>query len=390
VKKNTQLCIKCGSANLIGETNCLKCGTKLMIVTFPASYKHDEPFQPTYYEQFLLEKITFLEMQISQMADAFKKIIAIFEKSQEIFNTDHKSVEKIINIFEKITSEQKSLVINEITVFEKEKSEVFFDRIIAEHNGEKTELFNQLIKDGFKFYSQNEEKQALRAFERAVEISAENVSLLIFLGKILFEQENNVLAEKYLKKAREIAPDNKKVLLFLATIYTESERFDNAKNCLNILANKAESDFCFNFINGFVLYAKEDRLDSLKAFQECMSISPSAETAYLFGCILYQVGQDNLAKKVLEMAVKFDENFADAWYMLSRTCLSLNEKNDSEIYLKKVSEAKDSRSQCFEFLNGKKEIPKVALPFIETRFFLKGSKRLSELFKRELEKVLNN
>jgi hypothetical protein len=79
VKKNTQFCQKCQSANEIGEPNCLKCGTRLMIVTFPSTYRHDEPHQPTYYEQFLLEKISVLELQISQMADSMKKIVGVIE-----------------------------------------------------------------------------------------------------------------------------------------------------------------------------------------------------------------------------------------------------------------------------------------------------------------------
>jgi tetratricopeptide (TPR) repeat protein len=360
-----------------------------MIVTFPSSYRHDEPHQPSYYEQFLLEKISFLELQVSQMADSIKKIIAIFEKSQQIFNTDHKSVEKIIDIFENLATDKNSTIFNAHISDKTVKTDNFLSQILTEHDGTKEELFNQLVKDGFKFHSQNEEKQSLRAFERAVAISPKNIALLTFIGKILFEQEDNESALKYLEKARQIAPDNEKILLLSATIYTASDRFEDAKNCFDSIVNNTESTFCVNFIKGFVLYAKEDRLDSLKAFQECMSVLPAAETAYLFGCILYQVKQDEQAKNVLEIAVKLDANFADAWFMLSQISLNSGEKIDSENYLKKASEAKDSRSQCFEFLNGKKEFPTVALPFIESKFFLKGSKRLSELFKRELENILN-
>jgi tetratricopeptide (TPR) repeat protein len=360
-----------------------------MIVTFPSSYRHDEPHQPSYYEQFLLEKISFLELEISQMADSMKKIIAIFEKSQKIFNTDHRSVEKIIDIFEKITAEKNSNAFDTHIPDKTVKPDNFLSQIIAEHDGTKEELFNQLIKDGFKFHSQNEEKQSLGAFERAVVISPENVALLTFLGKILFEQENNESAVKYLEKARKIAPNDEKILLLSATIYTKSNRFDDAKICLDLLLNNTESTFCVNFIKGFVLFAKDELEDSMSAFQECMSVLPAAEPAYLFGCILYQLKKDEPAKNVFEIAVKMDKNFADAWFMLSQISLNSGKKSDAENYLKKASEAKDSRSQCFEFLNGKKEFPTVALPFIESKFFLKGSKRLSELFKRELEKVLN-
>ncbi len=349
-----------------------------MIVTFPASYRHDEPFQPSYYEQFLLEKVSSLELQIVLMTNSFKKILDIFDKSQPVSKSGQIVGEKPVTRLKR--TEFKELSIDGIGVYH---------QIIKQHNGKKQDLFNQLIKDGFKFYSQNEEKQSLRTFERAVTVSPKNIALLTFLGKILFEQENNKSAEKYLEKAREIAPNDEKLLLLSATIYADSERFDEAKDCLDSLPNNADSAFCVNFIKGFVLFAKEEWLNSLKAFQECMGVLPCAESAYLFGCILYQVKQDELAKQVLEMAVKFDESFADAWFMLSRTCLNSSEKADAENYLKKASEAKDSRSQCFEFLNGKKAFPQSALPFIGSKFFLKGSKRLSELFKKELNKILD-
>ncbi len=55
-----------------------------MIVTFPASYRHDEPFQPSYYEQFLLEKVSSLELQIVLMTNSFKKKNYIYDKTQTV------------------------------------------------------------------------------------------------------------------------------------------------------------------------------------------------------------------------------------------------------------------------------------------------------------------
>jgi tetratricopeptide (TPR) repeat protein len=358
-----------------------------MIVTFPANYRHDAPFEPSYYEQFLLEKISSLELQVSQMSDSMKELIGIFKQSQQIFKEEHLMVEKIIDIIEKLdlTGFTKAASIDNSEISDK-----LSNRIIACYDGKKVDLFNRLIRDGFKFHAQKEEKQALGAFERAVIISPKNTVLLTFLGRVLFEQENNPAAAKYLEKARKIAPKDEKILLLSATVYTESERFDDAETCLRKLSNNVESTFCVNFIKGFVLFAKENKLNSLKAFQECMSVLAGAETAYLFGCILYQVNEPESAKRVLKAAVEVEPNFADAWFMLSRACLVLNETSAARDYLKKAAEAKDSRSQCFEFLTGKKEFPTVALPFIKSKFFLKGSKRLSELFKKELDKILNS
>lgn len=371
------------------EPNCVNCGTRLMIVTFPSTYRHDEPHQPSYYEQFLLEKISMLEMQVSQMADSIKKLISIFEKSQQFLKTENKSAEKHTRNFEKKLSDKTSVILTKDSSTKNANAEKYFNQIINQHNGKKQDLFNQLIKDGFKFYLQNEEKQLQRTLERATEISPQNKALLIFLGKIFFEQENNQAAEKYLHIARKIAPHDFKVLLLLATVYADSEQFDMAFKCTSSIANMAESSFCLSFINAFVFIAHENWLEARSSFQKCMHIFPSAETSYLYGCILYQCKDFKLARKALEFAVKSDENFADALFMLSQNFHCQGKTTDSQKYLLKAKKAKDSRSQCFEFLNGKKVFPDTALPFIENKYFLKGSKRISDLFKSELEKALN-
>ncbi len=69
MKTIPQYCQKCREQNALGEQSCRRCGTRLMLVVFPQSLKYDTNYVPTYYEDHLLERVTSLELRLSQVAE---------------------------------------------------------------------------------------------------------------------------------------------------------------------------------------------------------------------------------------------------------------------------------------------------------------------------------
>ncbi len=386
MKTISHYCQSCKKPNDIGESNCLNCGTRLMIVTFPNTYRFDESIEPSYYEQFLLEKISLLELRILRMSDQFSKVVDIIENQNQLIGSEVKGIR---DAFLNWKNEQSDNVIDIKT-----EGESVFEKILADYKGERIEFFAKLVADGFKFLTQNEEKQALRLFEQAEKLSTENVALLTFIGKILFNCEKFTEAEKYLEKSCQLLPQNEKNLLLLATIYADKCDIKKAETLLEILKSFEKSKFCLNYIYGFLAVAEKNWDLALASFKKCLNILPKPEIEYLIACVYFQQKRYKSALRYADYACKSDENFADAWFLQG---IIESTKKDSETVknlFAKAMKAKDLNAQCTKFFNKPEQTEfEISLPFRNVinkkeQILTTGSRRLTTLFRSELEKAI--
>lgn len=399
-----QYCQKCREKNTLGEQTCRRCGTRLMLVVFPHSLKYDTNYVPSYYEDHLLERVSSLELRLSQVVERLAATLDLLLRQTKTAHTHHLLLETLIESLntlgaiekDKLTKNWRERVDAELVKDnDKKRRENTLARILAGHGEAQSDLFEHLVGEGLRFFGENEEKQGLRTLERASLLSPKNVALLSFIAENLVRADKFELARDYLKKARNCAPKNVKISLLLGFIYADEGNSAEAKKILDALSGAKDAAFCLAYLNGMIAAVEERWTNALAAFKETLSAKNSPETNYLTGCVYFQLGRNKMAVRHLQKAVEEDSGYADAWYMLGVVYENAGEAEKARQAAEFAWSSKETGAQCLEFLK-RKNAPTVqtALPFLKfkllkTRFLRSGSMRLTRLFNEELFKVLN-
>lgn len=398
----THYCQKCRAANELGEANCRQCGTRLMLVVFPPSIRHDEGIIPSYYEDHLLERVSLLELRLAQVTEQLKLTYEFISREIKSFQKDHVLLQSFFEALQRVNpdlAEQIGESCFNILDEKKEKlaienkREKIINEILAEHHAERADLFKHLVKEGVRLLSQNEEKQALRTLERAYLLSPQNVSLLVFIGETLFCADKFDLAKKNLEKAYQIAPLGEKVSLLLGVIYADENEREKARKVLSALASNPRATACVNYVWGMLAAFEENWTESLAAFREAVNQSESAELQYLVGCVYFQLQQLEKALAHLQKAVSLDIKFADSWFMQSLVYKNLKNAESAENARRAAFDSKEAGAQCLEFLKTNKEPDdKIALPFLHfknsKKILTNGSVRLTKFFREQVFKSI--
>jgi tetratricopeptide (TPR) repeat protein len=383
VEKIAHYCQKCSAANEPGEAHCYKCGTRLMLVVFPPSVRHEDSITPSYYEDHLLERVSLLELRLAQVMDQLGMAYEFIRREAKSFQNDHTLLQSFFETLEKVNPDFSQILTRECLEIYNEKLENLTNedkreddlkKILSNHGDKKAELFTHLVKEGIKLLGEDEEKQAFANLERAALLSPKNVPLLLFLTKKLFKADKFDAAKESLEKAFEIEPQNTDVLLLLGTIYADEGEAEKARKLLSVLANNPNTTVCVNYIWGILAAYERNWTESLAAFKESLNKQETPELHYLIGCVYWQLDRQKLAESHFVKVVSEDLRFADAWFMKSLIYKSMNKKEKEKQARQAAFEAKEAGAQCLKFMNDKEnKEPETALPF---QHFNKPNKRL--------------
>lgn len=400
-----QYCQKCREKNELGEPTCRRCGTRLMLVVFPQSLKYDTNYVPTYYEDHLLERVTSLELRLSQVAERLATTLDLMLRQTKTAHSDHLLLETLIESLNTLGAVEKDKLTknwrervdsDELKDKAKNRREQLISNILAGHEGgARADLFAHLVAEGIKLLSENEEKQGLRTLERALLLSPKNIALLMFISESLFSADKFELAKSYLEKAKALSPKDSKILLLLAVIYADEGEIPQAKSLLNEISGDKNAAFCASYIRGMIAALENKWAEALAAFKETSAAKNLPATNYLLACAYFQLGRNKMASRHLQKAVEEDSNFADAWYMLSVIYGLGGENEKAREAIELAWASKEAGAQCLEFLKRENQaVTQTALPFLrlkhlKTRFLTSGSSRLTKLFHEELFKILN-
>lgn len=396
--KIAQFCQNCLAANEPGETSCYKCGTRLMIVTFPSSLRHEEDIiPPSYYEDHLLERVSLLEFRLKQVSEQLAMAYEIISRQSDFFEKDQILIASFMEAVAKVEPKTSERLAEEMAdAYARRKSEKEsenkrkknLEEILSNHQNPNTELFTHLVKEGVRLLEQNEEKQAFRTLERASLLSPENIPLQLFIAEKLFVADKFDAAKKYLESIYKIAPQNTNALLLLGAIYANEYKSEKARKMLSVLAGFPKTMVCANYIWGMLAASEENWKEAIVAFKESVEVSDLPEINYLVGSAYFETKDFVKAIEYLEKAVIEDSAFADAWFMISITCENFNESAKAENARQMAFEAREAGAKSLKYLN-KKNSPELknALPFLhlnedKKRLLTNGSLRMTRFFRK--------
>jgi tetratricopeptide (TPR) repeat protein len=397
-------CQYCGANNQLGERSCRKCGTRLMLVVFPPSIRHDEGIVPSYYEDHLLERVTLLEIRLTQVAERLSLALDLMLRQSKNTHSDHLLLETLIDSLntlgalekDKLTQKwRKNVEQEELGETAEEKNKRAVKKIRLAFQGENAELFENLLRKGLNFLAQQEERQAFRAFERALQISPENIPLILFIAQLQFQADKFESAKDFLEKAYAIEPTNEQVLFFLGIISADLLDLKRAKVLLYKLTEHREMKYCVNYVLGLMAVFERDWKTAFESFRETLNAFEAPETHYLLGCVYFQLGKYKMALRHLQKAVENDTNFADAWFMLAVIYQMTGDETKSYQSVELTWSSKEAGADCLKFMKRGVEIEiETALPFfrlkdLKKNLIMSSSIRFSKLFREEVSKILN-
>lgn len=374
-----------------------------MLVVFPQSLKYDTNYVPTYYEDHLLERVTSLELRLTQIAERLATTLDLMLRQTRSSHADHLLLETLIESLSAIDAiDKEKLAKNvrqradaeEIKEIAKTRREKLMAKILAEHEGDRIDLFEHLVKEGIKLFEENEEKQALRTLERALPLSPQNTALLMFIAENLFRADKFELAKNYLEIALDHSPQNLKTLLLLGVICMDEGDIPSAKRLIQNFPKPKNTSFSVSYLRGIISAFDENWIEALAEFKEVLATRNLPETNYLVACVYFQLGRNKMALRHLQKTVEGDANFADAWFMMGVVYVALRDEEKAERAMELAWSSKEAGAQCLEFLKNKNHLElKSALPFLrlrelKSRILTGGSKRLARLFREELFKTL--
>ena len=388
---------------MVGETNCLRCGTRLLLVVFPQSLKYDTNYVPSFYEDHLLERVSLLELRLAQLTDQLAMAYEFISREAKSFQRDHALLQSFFETLQQVNPDLSELISqNTLELFGEKKETLavkdqqakILHEIFAAHDNKQTELFAHLVKEGIKLLRQNEEKQAFLNLERAALLSPKNVALLVFIAENLYRADKFDRAKKNLETAFELAPQNEKTLLLLGVICADAGETEKARKLLSVLINHPKKNFCVNYIWGMLAAYEANWTESLAAFKQSLEETQSAEVFYLIGCVYFELGRHKNALESLQKAISADIKYADAWFMQSVVyALTDNEKSAANARAAAL-ESKEAGAQCLEFLMNKKPSNlQTALPFLHfkttnNQILTKGALRLTKFFREQVFKSI--
>jgi len=392
-------CQNCRAANMVGETNCRRCGTRLLLVVFPQSLKYDTNYVPSFYEDHLLERVSLLELRLAQLSEQLAMAYEFINREAKSFQRDHALLQSFFETLQEVNPDFAEILSRStLELFDekkenlaaKNKAEQILNEIFAAHDAKQTELFTHLVKEGIKLLRENEEKQAFRNLERAVLLSPKNISLLAFVAENLFRADKFEAAKKNLEAAFELEAQNERILLLLGVICADEGETEKARKYLSVLINHPNKNFCVNYVWGMLAACEANWTESLAAFKQAAEDTPSPEIDYLIGCVYFELGRHANALQFLQKAISSDIKYADAWFMQSVIYAAAENEKSQNNSRAAALESKEAGAQCLEFLKNKKQLnPATALPFLHFRkeknhLLTKGSLRLTKFFRERV------
>ena len=402
MEKISCYCQNCRAANTIGETNCRRCGTRLLLIVFPPSLKYDTNDVPTFYEDHLLERVSLLELRLVQVVEQLAMAFEYIKRESSAFEKDRALLQTFFETIQKINPELSEILKADSTDLPDGKKgnftpniapDQFLKNILAHHTNPNVELFTLLIKDGVNLLANNEEKLAFRNLERAALLSPRNVPLKIFIAEKLFQADKFDAAEKYLKSAFEIEPSNEKTLLLLGAIYADFAEAEKSRKLLSVLLNDQRKAWCVNYIWGMLAAFEAKWTESVAAFKEAGKLFEAPEIYYLIGCGYFESDNYNAALLNFQKANSIDPKFADSLFMQSLAYKNLNDGKMEEKARLAALDSNEKGAQYLEFLDAEKQfMPPFALPFAhfektEKHLLTGGSLRLNNFFRGHLSKL---
>jgi tetratricopeptide (TPR) repeat protein len=350
-------CQRCKSPNDLGEDLCGQCGTRLMLLVEPSAARFEGRGTAGGMEEHLLERITAIENNISRVIDKLEKMAELMLKQSRSAYFDHELLDTLITVLGEagvISPQRLAALWRERRKREPGEDEprpegigALREAVLERYTGDERELFGRLVRQGFGELEKGRVAACVRGLERAAALSPDNVPLNHFLGVQLYRKGRTAPARDYFSRALDADPSNARLRLLLGLACGDEGEPERARELLIEAAHALDPSFAAHCALGRLSAAESNWKGALAEFKLALAARPSPEAHYLLGLANFQLGRDRTALRHLTNAVRLDEKYGSAFYLLWLVHTRLREKVEAgrAFDLARANDARELRGE---------------------------------------------
>jgi tetratricopeptide (TPR) repeat protein len=371
-------CQRCGTQNQIGEEICLKCGTKLMIMSYAHRLNSNLPI----LDEHFLERISALEYTMGRLDERLNQIYDLVQQLTTDSFYDHTMIESIAGALKRLQlvgkrdlerDWHKRLSQRLLESEERERFEASKKSFLNAFRGKDKGRFSRLIEEGSQHFLRKNYRRGLRALEQAFSADPQNCEIGIFLGRIYYEFENFVCAGKCLERVLKNNPHHFEANLLTGLMAKRRGDFATARRFLVNAVDICQTSLAAHVFLGSVLVSLGEDKEALGHFSCALNLKPSPQMYLMVGSIYSRQGQLRYAIKHMKKAIEMDPGCDEAFFQLGLAFLEQN-------WTKKARECIQTAAQ----LNPKESRYKDAL-----ELFLDNRPKLASLSDWKRNPILN-
>jgi tetratricopeptide (TPR) repeat protein len=372
-------CQRCKAANELGEDVCERCGTRLMLLVEPSGARFEGRSVAGVMEEHLLERVTAIENNISRLLDKMEKLAELMLKQSRSAYFDHELLDTLLTVLGEsgvIDRQRLATLWRERRRDEAPPGEAglpydeLCEVVLAQYRGDEQETFTLLVRDGFA--GARNGKAGIRMLERAAALAHDNAPLNAFLGEHHFRSGQTAPARDYLSRSLAANPENGRVCLLLGLVCGDEGEAERARELLGETVTRFGSSFAAHCALGRLSAAESDWKGALAEFKLALAARPGPEAHYLLGLANFNLGRDRMAARLLTKAVREDETYGAAFYLLGIVYLRLGEREEA---VRAFESARAVRPDESRYRNALKNLSRTAQPHAPSLFELKGPGR---------------
>ncbi len=331
------ICQKCTHKNPFDRNTCIRCGTRLMLITntrAAAAYGGAESLLRPSIEEHLLERISALETALMRTQDRLEIMLELLHRQATSGLYDHAMIDALVEHL----SERGAVEGGQLETLwrdrvaehyeeasEKERFENLLELMLGEFGGDNLDLFARLLDTGADLFLEGNPKRGIRYFEKALVIDPANAILSFFIGEHFFRMNKPALSQIYLEQAVGKEPSNHMAMLMLGVICGDNGELDSAKEYLTGALKFKKNSFTAHYGLGRIFASEGKMGEAITHLKQALRLKPTPEMYYLVGRAYLEYGRAEIAMRHLRRCIDLDPKFDAALYHLGLIYLKQNE-----------------------------------------------------------------
>lgn len=322
-------CQKCGTQNQIGEETCLKCGTKLMIM----SYAHRMNSSLPILDEHFLERISALEYTMGRLDERLTEIYDLVQQLTTDSFYDHTMIESIAEALKRLQLVSKRDLERDwhrrvtqrlLESEERERFEASKRSFLNAFRGKDKTHFSRLIEESSQHFLRKNYRRGLKVLQQAFSADPQNCEVGIFLGKVYYEFENFADAGKCLKLVLRNNPHHFEANLLTGLLAKRRGDFASARQFLGNAVDICQTSLAARVFLGSVLVSLGEDSEALAHFASALNLKPSPQMYLMVGSIYSRQGQLRYAIRHMKKAIEMDPGCDEAFFQLGLAFLEQN------------------------------------------------------------------
>ena len=290
-------------------------------------------------EEHLLERVTAIENNISRLIDKLEQMAELMLKGSRSAYFDHALLETLLTVLtESGIIDRRKLEAawrersnsDEGLEGSKRRRRELCEKIVEEYKGDAREELARLVGEGLEQHAKGREAEGARVLERAAELSGGNLPLDIFLGEHFFRSGRAARARKYLSRAYDADSENELLRLLLGLACADAGDAERARELLSETQKSLGPSFAAHCALGLLSASASDWKTALSEFKRALAARAYPEAHYLVGLAQFDAGRFAAARASLKKALKLDDSYGAAFYLLGLAHAKLGEQEQAK------------------------------------------------------------